>query len=133
MIFREWLYSTLNDATAVTTEVDDRIFQGESLESSVLVRPFLVYTIGNATDEEFSEDTRPYRQFFQIYVHDTPTDYTNIDRLVGIIKALLKNASSKDAGVIWVHHLETSRDLDDASMGTIMRYLRFQAIMEETP
>lgn len=128
---RTWLYQLLSTNAGLTAIFGTQFFQGENMTSRLYAKPFLVYTIGNATDEEFSEDKRPYRQFFQIYIHDEPSDYVRIDDAARQVRAVLKNASSRQYGVINVRHLETSRDLDDQTMGTIVRYIRFQAIMEE--
>lgn len=129
---REWLAATLSTDPDLVAVLDDRMYQGESLDSSQVTPPFLVYTIGNATDERLSEEPdSPVRQFFQIYIHDRGGDYTQIDNIVGLVKARLKNQSDKDAGIITVVYLETSRDLDDQTMGTILRYIRFVAIKEK--
>lgn len=107
------------------------VHQGESVLASTIPKPFLVYTVGNATNENLSEeDSTPERQFFQVYVHDKPADYTRIDQIVIAVKAKLKNVQSAEYGIITIRYLETSRDLDDNTLGTIMRYIRFQAIKE---
>jgi len=129
---RVWLYSRLTGSSALAAYVNGRIIQGESAEQANILEPFIVYTIGNATDEELSEEPEgPQRQFFQIYIHDRGGDYSRIDNIVAIIKTLLRNQSDKASGIINVIYLETSRDLDDSTMGTILRYIRFVAIKEK--
>lgn len=128
---RAWLHQQLTDIAATITEGGpSNIYQNESMLTAVEVKPFWVYSIGNMTSELLSEDMDPGRQFFQIYVHDEGADYSRIDDHVEIIKAGLRNKNDKDARIINVIFLETSRDLDDQSMGTLMRYIRFQAIVE---
>ena len=89
-----------------------------------------VYTLGNKTDELLSEEDTVARQFFTLFIHDEPFDFTRIDTIVSRVKALLSQQQVKDSKIIIVRHLETSRDLDDSTLGTILRYVRFQAIME---
>lgn len=128
---RTWLYETLSNDPGLIHLFGDRFFQGESMLTSVVVKPFLVYTIGNATDVLLSEEMdTPERQFFQVYIHDEGGDYTRIDNGVRLVKNLLRHQQNADAGVMDIIYLETSRDLDDQTMQTIMRYIRFQAIKE---
>lgn len=134
---RTWLYSTLTTDPALATllGVDlaglvDRVFQGESLDTRLIPRPYLVYTLGNKTDETLSEEDTAARQFFTLFIHDEPFDFTRVDFIVNRVKALLSMSQVKSSGIITVRHLETSRDLDDSTLGTILRYVRFQAIME---
>jgi len=108
------------------------VHQGESMLTSQITKPFIVYTIGNSTSENLAEeDYRPERQFFQVYVHDKPADYSRIDDIVKAIKDTLVGQRSLEHSVMIIRHLETSRDLDDSTMKTIMRYIRFQAIKEK--
>ena len=128
---RTWLHQTLKNDLPLIELFGDRFFQGESMRSSVVVKPFLVYTIGNATDVLLSEEPdTPERQFFQIYIHDEGADYTRIDEGVKRVKKLLRHQQNAEAGIIDIIYLETSRDLDDVTMNTILRYIRFQAIKE---
>lgn len=129
---REWLYQTLSTDVDLQAFLADRMFQGESMRTSQVEEPFLVYTIGNATDEQLSEEPNsPERQFFQIYIHDRGGDYTRIDDIVKLVKAKLRGRSDQTAGIITIIYLETSRDLDDSTLGTILRYIRFVAIKEK--
>lgn len=133
---RTWLYQTLINAPTLQavledSNLEDRVSQGESLDTRLITKPFLVYTIGNSTNEHLSDYSLANRQFFTIFVHDEPADYTKIDDVVKVVKNLLVGASDPASKVMIVRHLETSRDLDDQTMGTILRYIRFQAIMEE--
>ena len=128
---RAWLHQRLEQLAAEIVEgAPSNVFQNESMLTAVQDKPFWVYSIGNSTSELLSEDMDPGRQFFQIYVHDEGADYSRIDDHVAIIKDGLRNQQSREAGIINIIYLETSRDLDDQSMGTLMRYIRFQAIVE---
>lgn len=131
---RQFVYETLDGDAAVTTFVDDRIHQGESLVVAELKVPFLVYRIGNETNELFSEDDteqQPHRVFFQVYIHDRGGDYMRIDDICKAVINALRGGPYPEYKILRVNYLETSRDLDDAEMGTIMRYVRFQAVRSD--
>lgn len=125
---RTWLQNTLTTHPGLSALVGDRVFQGGSLSSSLTPKPYVVVILGNDTSEGLGEDVDLHRQFFTLYVHDEPGDYSRIDDIVTQLKHALVNAFNKEAGVITVRYLETSRDLDDETLNTILRYIRFQAI-----
>lgn len=129
---RTWLKQKLSTDPELIDWLKGGFHQGESMDSANVEKPFLVYTIGNATDEQLSEEPEgPERQFFQIYIHDEGADYELIDQIVARVKTLLRNAGDKDSGILTTIYLETSRDLDDETMGTILRYIRFVSIKEK--
>lgn len=124
---RQFVYDVITGYAPVTTLVGERVFQQGSLLTAQTIKPYLVYTMGNNTDEEMSDPDsfRPARQFFQIFVHDEVGDYTRIDTIMGHLKnAFLSAPLSGD--VCGVQYLEASRDLDDPTLESIMRYSRFQ-------
>lgn len=129
---RQFVYDRLQDSAGLSALVADRVKQGESMIVAELDVPFLVYRIGNETNEQFSEDAqKPNRVFFQVYIHDRGGDYTRIDDLVVLTIAALEGGPYPEYKILRVNYLETSRDLDDAEMGTIMRYVRFQAVRSD--
>lgn len=128
---RQFIYDTLRLDSAVEGFVGDRIYQGESMDKAELVRPFLVYRVGNETNELMSEDEAekmPHRVFFQVYIHDNPADYTRIDDICQAVRNALVGGPYPTWNIYRVNYLETSRDLDDDTMRTILRYVRFQAV-----
>lgn len=129
---RQFVYETLSGNAPIQAVVADRVFQGESMLVAEMAHPFLVYRIGNETNELFSEDTlRPHRVFFQVYIHDRGGDYMRIDDLVKLVIDALVGGPYPAYKILRVNYLETSRDLDDAEMGTILRYVRFQAVRSD--
>lgn len=126
---RHWLYQTVSNDSTLQDFWGTRFYQGERLLEVPLTKPFGVYRMGNDTDEGLSEDRSefaPHTQFAQIFVHDEGGDYGTIDDIVDRLKVLLDGAGpSKEHQLICCRHLETSRDLDDDQMGTILRYARF--------
>lgn len=124
---RKWMYDTLR----LVTEFGTRVYQGEAILNAKIAPPFAVYRMGNDTNEALWDDQpdnpKAGRQFFQVYIHDKPADYDNIDTLVTkVINALVN--TPPPPGIIAVRYLETSRDLDDATLSTIYRYVRFQLV-----
>jgi len=121
--------------TPLHTLVGDRVFAKKAMKSSVEEHPFLVYKMGNETWEELSEVSLASRQFFQVWVHDfsdqAVADYMLIDEVIRAVKEQLVNASSAEDGVITIRFLETSQDLNDETLNTVMKYVRFQAILGE--
>lgn len=129
---RQFVYDTLSGDAAITALVGTRVHQGESLVKAQLDAPFLVYRIGNETNELFSEDDQqPHRVFFQVYIHDKGGDYMRIDDLVKLVINALRGGPYPEYKILRVNYLETSRDLDDAEMGTLVRYVRFQAVRSD--
>ena len=129
---RQFIIDSLKASTGVTDLVGNRIYQGEALTASELTRPFLIYRVGNETTESISEDAQtPHRVYFQVYVHDNPADYTKIDTLCQEVRQALVGGPYPDYKILRVAYMETSRDLDDDTMRTIFRYLRFQAIRSD--
>lgn len=115
---------------------DPRIFAKKTMTSSVENTPFLVYKLGTESTEDFSDDRDISRQFLQIWVHDYTdgevADYDRIDRIIAIIRRVMRKLTSKDDATVWqVRYLETSADLDDDTLNSVFRYLRFQVIKEE--
>lgn len=127
---RQWVYDILKTVDGPAT-----VKQGGAVISATpkeLPRPFLVYHMGNATDEGLwdSEDNpEASRQFLTVYVHDNPADYSRIDEIVEkVIKAMVNSGGSVADRILMVNYLETSRDFDDQTLKTIHRYIRFQLI-----
>ena len=134
---RTWLYERLaTDPELIPTlgvdetEVRTRIHPRRSEETIVLPTPYIIFGLGNDTNEDLAEDTdhEAHRQFFTIWIHDEGPTFTTIDDLIPIIKARLQNAQDSDAGVTMVRWLETSSEFNNETYKTVFRYCRFQAI-----
>lgn len=125
------MYSVLVNDPGVSALAGTRVFQGESMITAQVEKPFLVFRIGNETSFDLSgEDVTPRRVFFQIYVHDSGPDYQRVDDLGKAVKTAFRvNRKSVANSIMDTIYLETSRDLDDPSLETIFRYFRFQLIL----
>lgn len=131
MSVRQFVFETLKNDAVLRPLVAERVFQGESLNHSTQVKPFLVYRLGNDTSELLAEvDTTAHRQFLQVYVHDEPADYSRIDQMCDGVRGAFRAVNGSGVeGIYTVTYLETSRDLDDPVLATIFRYVRFQLVM----
>lgn len=131
MTVRTWIYDALR-APSLPHDAHTRVFPKRSMKSAVEDHPYIVYKLGNESDMSLSETSTATRQYFQIYVHDFADvetgDYTKIDEVVAAIKLRLAAASSPEDGVIEVKYLETSQDLNDETLSTVMKYIRFVAV-----
>lgn len=136
---RPWLYDKLAHASELKGFFADPnkqvpVFPRESFDSTQVGRPFIVYGLGNDTNESLSEDPNfydPSRQFFQVWVHDSGGDYSRIEDIMDIVKLLLKNGNAPAYGLVSVIWLEDSQEFSDQTFGTIFRYMRFQAILSK--
>lgn len=129
MSLRSWLVGLLEGDPSITDLVGDRIYQASALRTAQMVKPYIVYHLGNDTSEGLSELHLAHRQFLQIWVHDEPGDYDLIDEVGDELKELFTGAGSKVDHVITTRFLERSADFNDQVLGTIFRYLRFQIIL----
>lgn len=137
MTSRTWLFSQLIEASPdeIGSGEDARVFAKKSMTSSKEEHPYVVYKLGNNTAEYFSEEQEMERQFVQIFVHDYQDsngngDYILIDKVIKNIKTKLKLAGSSVDGVFIARYLETSQDLNDETLNTVMKYIRFQLIQK---
>lgn len=138
MTVRTWVYGRLTSfpgLIALIGENNPRVFAKKSMTSSVEQHPYLVYKMATNTAEDLAEDIEVSRQFITIFVHDHSDgetgDYMRIDSVIEQIKKALVLQSSAADGVIAVKYLETSQDLNDETLNTVMKYIRLQAITKE--
>lgn len=135
MGLRTWVYQTLTNDSDLNALVNQRIFAKRSMKSMMEDHPYLVYKMGNDTDEGLTEDgsVTPHRHFFQIFIHDYSDeksgDYLQIDEIESKLKALLQGQSSAENDILNIEYLETSQDLNDETLGTVYRYIRFVATL----
>lgn len=115
-----------------------RVFSKKTMTSAREDHPYIVYKLGYNASENLSEDLdtkNPERQFLQIYVHDYMdvdgnADYMRIDQIIAQLKLALRGQVSPEDGIMGIEYLETSQDLDDDTLNTVMKYARFQMTLE---
>lgn len=135
MTARTWVYGMMMNHAPLQAIVGNRIFAKKTMTSSREEHPYIVYKLGHNTSENLAEDQLVTRQFLQIFVHDfadyeTGT-YDRVDEVLSILKDLFFQQSSSADGVIAIQYLETSQDLDDQTLSTMLKYARFVLIIKE--
>lgn len=142
---RAWLYELLTtdaelaDQLGGVEAIVDRVIPRRGGENVDLPTPYLVFGLGNATNESLGDstagDVEAERQFFEIWVHDSGGSFLTIDDIIILVKKRLTGASNPAANVITIRYLETSGEFSNETYNTIFRYIRFQAIRakEGTP
>lgn len=138
---RAWLYDRLTTHQplweamgATSTTVKKQVVPRESQSNINLPKPFLVFGLGNETNEALSDenDHRASRQFFQVWVHDEGGSFSRIDNnIIPVVKDLLIGASDKASMVTTILWLETSGEFSNETYNTLFRYIRFQAIISK--
>lgn len=137
---RAWLYDLLTQDNDLQTlmgytaqEMLQQVIPRESAETVNRRKPYLVYGLGNATNEDIAEDIdyEAYRQFFQIWIHDEGGSYLLIDQIVHRLRKLLVGQTDPGSKVSAVRWLENSQEFSNQTYNTIFRYARFQAIISE--
>lgn len=138
---RTWLYDllttdpALQDKLGGVEEIKHRVIPRQSETNVSIPRPYLVYGLGNSTNEGLedstADDARAERQFFQIWIHDEGGTYSDIDDIIPLVKRRLVGASHPPSQVASIIYLETSAEFSNDTYNTIFRYIRFQAILAQ--
>jgi hypothetical protein len=114
-------------------QAQEQIMPRQSQENILARRPFLVYGLGNATNEQLADDDagdhEAERQFFQVWIHDEGGSYNLIEDIIPVVKRRLIGASHPPSKLVTIRYLETSGEFSNQTYNTIFRYIRFQAII----
>lgn len=142
MTVRTFIYSLLTQGTILAAmgqapDTDQpRVFAKKSMTSAVEDHPYIVYKLGNGSNLLLSEEVDVEDQYLQVWVHDYTDnetgDYMKIDEVVKAVKATLRLQSSPSDGVRSIEFREVSQDLNDDTLNTLMRYIRFRIIKEQS-
>ena len=137
---RTWLYNRLT----LDPELQEMLGGVEGIKTRVMPRrsetsiniptPYLIYGLGNNTNEDLGDptanDVQADRQFFQIWIHDEDSgSYTLIDDFIPVIKRILVGATSPADRIMTIAWLETSAEFNNETYNTLFRYMRFQVIL----
>lgn len=138
MTARHFIYGIISGTPGVTDLIggaSPRIFAKKTMTSSIEAHPYIVYKLGNETTEDLSEVSTHSRQYFQVWVHDyhdgEVADYDRIDAVIKALRAAFHLQNSAEHKVYSVQYLETSQDLNDETLNTVFKYLRFSLVKEE--
>ncbi len=141
---RPWIYDRLIADTDLQSDlggvegIKTRVMPRRSQETIVGPRPFIIFGLGNDTNERINDDTatgeddvKAHRQFWQVWIHDDNDSYAKIDDLVETVKRLFQGASSPPHDVTTTLWLETSQEFSNQTYNTLFRYIRFQSIISK--
>jgi len=109
------------------------------MTSNIEDTPYIVYKLGFSANEDIAEvmpdGSIVSRQFLQVWVHDYSDndtgDYMRIDAVIKQVIAALHLGSSVADGIIACKFLEISQDLNDETLNTVVKYVRFQLTLKE--
>lgn len=140
MTARHFVYGRLTSYAPLVALIggasSPRVFAKKTMTSLIEDHPYIVYKLGNETTENFSEEREITRQFIQVWVHDfqdkDTADYDKIDAVIKQVRAAFRTIGNSVNDKIWTTiYLETSQDLNDDTLNTVFKYVRFQLIKEE--
>lgn len=123
---RTWVYARMAGDTALAAAMSG-IHQSTALDKAPTEKPFIMYR--QTSDVEFfrGDDGDAVRSAgYMIFVHDLPGDYLGIDAAIVMLQGLFKDTIDQPNNVVRSRWTETSDDLRDDDMGTIMKYGRIQ-------
>lgn len=140
---RAWLYDTLTldpelqSMLGGVEGITKRVMPRRSQTTIEGPRPFLIFGLGNNTNEDLGDptanDVEADRQFFQIWIHDEDSgSYALIDDFIPVLKRVLVGATSPPDRIMTIAWLETSQEFNNETYHTLFRYIRFQAILGRT-
>lgn len=127
MTSRVWLYQRMLNDPTLQGFISSRIFQSTMVTEAPKIKPFVMYR--QTSDLGFfrgDDGHQVKRNGFMVFVHNIPGDYMLIDDIVEVINNLFDNAIDQPNGIIRSDWVETSDDLRDEDMGTIMKFIRLQ-------
>lgn len=138
---RTWLYDTLTQDPALQVRLGGveaaltRVIPRQSETDIVIPKPFLIFGMGNSTNEQLEDstanDAQAERQFFQVWIHDEGGSYDLIDDMVPEVKNALVGKSHPPSKLLTVAYLETSSEFSNETYNTLFRYIRFQGILAQ--
>ena len=124
---RAWLYSQITGDASTLAMIPGGMHASTSLEKTPELKPFIMFRLSAHRPGNRGDDVDVDRlESYQLFVHDVPGDYLQIDSIIKRLKDLLVNVKDPAAGISRVIWLEDSEDFRDEDMGTILRYARIQ-------
>lgn len=130
---RVWFYSRMNADVQLATIVGERIMQSTSIDAAPHTKPFILYRQTSDVPRFRGDDGDMVRSSgFMVFAHDEPGDYMRIDTIMGHLKRLFQDITDQPNGIIRSTWVETSDDLRDDDMGTIIQFGRVQILYRES-
>lgn len=125
---RAWVYREMTTdpgLLALVGALTPRIYQSTSLDAAPHEKPFIMYRQTSDVQTVRGDDGDRVRQVgYMIFCHDLPGDYMQIDTMIDRLKFLFGDTVDQPQGIVRSEWVESSEDLRDEDMGTIIRYAR---------
>jgi hypothetical protein len=127
---RDYVFDVLkNDSVLNGLGFNDQTMYNNNDADTPNVRPFMVFKWGQTSP---GMDVMRVRSL-QVWFHDSPSDYTNIDTALERVRNVLQLSFGVNIGTPskWVAQIDwelDSDDLDDDVQRTIARYSQYQVI-----
>lgn len=122
-----------NTLTTGPTPLLKAVYGSRTMVTPEVPKPYAVMHMGNDTEDNIAPtDFFPHTAYVTFYVHDVrdPPSYTNVDIAIRALRDSIRaNPSSAADRVMEATPLETSQDLEDQVLRTVLRYLRIQLVM----
>lgn len=127
MSTRTWTYQRMaTDATLVAL-VPGGIHQTSAVEHTPVLKPYLIYRQTSDVPTMRGDGIEQHRTLgYMIFAHDVPGDYLLIDAIIERLKDLFMDVVDQANRVVKSLWIETSDDVRDDDMGTIMKFARIQ-------
>lgn len=133
MSLRTFITDVLKTDTGLQAVFSGRVIASQAMMTAQTPKPYIVTKMMNDLDEGFDDPdvpARPHRQFFMVYLHNERPSYVDLDDWCVLVKnAFRLRSSSSEDRITWITFIEQSADMDDVTLDTVFRYLRFQAVM----
>jgi len=129
MSTRSWLYQRMVASAPLVSLLPGGIHQTTSLNTAPHQKPFTMYRqTSDVSTLRGDGQERIRSNGYMIFVHDVPGDYLKIDEILEQMKLLFQDTVDQANGVAKSLWLETSEDVRDDDMGTIMKFARIQVV-----
>jgi hypothetical protein len=127
---RALVYGSLKNDSVLTGFWADRFYQRSSMENEVppSQRPFGIYYLDRENLVLTPSALKARSLTVQVWVHDEPGDYYQIDQVLDRVREVLEATPAQDK-FLEFRLLFKSSDLYDDLLKTIVRYSRFDAIL----
>lgn len=127
MSTRTWLYERMVTDGDLEDLVPGGIFQTTAVLHTPHLKPYIIYRqTSDVSVLRGDGGDLIRRNGYMIFVHDVPGDYLQIDDILQQLKSLFQDVVDQPNGVVESLWGETSDDLRDDDMGTIMKFARIQ-------
>lgn len=129
---RTWAYQRMaNDATLMAL-LPGGVHQTTAVEHTPHEKPYIIYRQTSDTSRFRGDDGDQSRtNGYMLFAHDVPGDFLKIDAIMDRLKVLFQDIVDQANGVIRCVWVETSDDIRDDDMGTILKFGRIWVTYRE--